>query len=413
MYRSNPKLLTGGGIFLLAFAPRALYLLITRPAFESHYWALSDSLLTNGQLGFDGVKTTAFEPAYPLFLALARTLVGSRMLPVQLVQCAVASLAAVFLYRLATTLTGRWRVGVLSAFLYAAYPLLIRHSADRTDAALMTLVLIAFASEFARAQTPARSALAGAWLGLAVLTRTMTLPLIPLAAMLEWRSHGWREAAVLTLTALVVISPYVVRNYRLNGALVPTRSGLNLFLSNSKYTANVFPEYGPDILEDYAASVVEAPGVSPGPSSPVIERAYDALWTRYALEEMRAHPWRTAGLKMRNVLYFFSPRLVPYHEPTAETAIQLAVTGAFAVENSPPRRAIDQIVYAISYTPVLALAVTGAWLRRRDVSRDAILWCVMATFVVVHAVYFPATRYRAPVEFVLLFYAAVTLDRWL
>ena len=116
---------------------------------------------------------------------------------------------------------------------------------------------------------------------------------------------------------------------------------------------------------------------------------------------------------MRNVLYFFSPRLVPYHEPTAATTIQLGKDGTFTVQNSPTRPAVDQIVYAISYTPVLALAVTGVWLRRRDVSRDAILWCVMATFVVVHAVYFPATRYRAPVEFVLLFYAAVTLDRWL
>jgi hypothetical protein len=42
-----------------------------------------------------------------------------------------------------------------------------------------------------------------------------------------------------------------------------------------------------------------------------------------------------------------------------------------------------------------------------------ILGCVLATFVVAHAVYFPATRYRVPIEFVLLFYAAVTFDHWL
>ena len=412
MNRSNTRRLTSAGIFVLAFAPRALYLLVARPVFESQFWALSDSLLRNGQLGFDGVKTTAFEPAYPLFLALARTLVGDRMLLVQVVQCAVAALAAVFLYRLAGVLTGRWRAGVIAGVLYAAYPLLIRHSADRTDAALMATFLIAFAWQFA-ATTTARAAAAGAWLGLAVLTRMMALPLIPLGAAIQWRTGGWRAAAALTLPALVVVAPYAIRNYALNGALVPTRSGVILFISNSEYTANVFPDYGPDILENYAAAVAEARGAPPGLSSPALEREYDALWTRYAVEEMSRHPWRTAGLKMRNVLYFFSPRLVPYHEPTAATTIQLGENGTFRIEGSPPRRAFDQIIYAVSYTPVLLLALAGVWLRRHDLPRDAILWCIVATFVAAHAVYFPTTRYRAPIEFVLLFYAAVTLDRWL
>jgi len=413
MYRSSTKPLPNAGIFVLAFLPRVLYLLTARPVFESQYWTLSDSLLANGQLGFDGVKTTAFEPAYPIFLAAARILVGSRMLAVQMVQCAVAALGAMFLYRLAAALTGRWRVGLVAALLYAVFPLLIRHSADRTDAALMTMFVAAFVSEFVTAETPMRSAAAGVWLGLTVLTRMMALPLLPLAGAIEWWKGGWRAAGALTLSALAVIAPYAVRNYALNGAVLPTRSGINLFISNSEYTANVFPDYGPDILEDYAASVADAHGLPAGPPSPAVERAYDVLWTRYALQEMRRHPWRIAALKARNVLYFFSPRLVPYHEQTAATTIHLGDNGTFTVQNSPPRRAVDQIVYAMSYTPVLALAVAGVWLRRRDLRRDAILWCVVVTFVAAHAIYFPTTRYRVPMESVLLFYAAVTIERWL
>src|SRR6266404_2817156 len=205
MNRLNATALTNAGIFVLAFLPRVLYLLIARPSFESQYWALSDSLLTSGQLGFDGGKTTAFEPAYPWFLALARTLVGNQMLLVQVVQCAVAALGAVFLYRLATVLSGSRRAGIMDGALYAVYPLLIRHSADRTDAALMATILIAFASQFIVATTPARAGAAGVWLGLAVLTRMMALPLVPLAAAVQWRNRGWRGAAALTLSALVVI----------------------------------------------------------------------------------------------------------------------------------------------------------------------------------------------------------------
>ena len=72
-----------------------------------------------------------------------------------------------------------------------------------------------------------------------------------------------------------------------------------------------------------------------------------------------------------------------------------------------------QVIYAVSYTPVLALAIAGVWLRRRDIRRDAILWCVVVTFVAAHALYFPTTRYRVPIEFVLLFYAAVAIERWM
>jgi hypothetical protein len=287
----------------------------------------------------------------------------------------------------------------------------VRHSPDGTDAALMTTLLIAFAAEFVMAATPRRAARAGVWLGLAVLTRAMALPLIALAAAIYWWNGARRSAAALVATALLVIAPYAMRNYALNGALLPTRSGLNLFISNSEYTASIFPDYGPDILGDYARSVLDPSARTPGPESPALERERDAAWTGLALQEMRRHPLRTAGLKARNVLYFFSPRLVPYHEPTDATRILLGQNGRFTVEHSPPRRIMHQVLYAVSYTPVLVLAVAGVWLRRRDIGRDAILWCVGVTFVAAHAVYFPTTRYRVPMEFVLLFYASVALDR--
>jgi hypothetical protein len=38
------------------------------------------------------------------------------------------------------------------------------------------------------------------------------------------------------------------------------------------------------------------------------------------------------------------------------------------------------------------------------------LWSIVVTFAAVHMVYFPAVRYRVPMEFVLLFYGAVGLD---
>lgn len=81
------------------------------------------------------------------------------------------------------------------------------------------------------------------------------------------------------------------------------------------------------------------------------------------------------------------------------------------VEHAYQRPTIETISYSLFFTPVLVGATWGVWLSRRSLSRAAILWSMVATFVTIHALYFPATRSRAPIEFVLLLYAAVAVDR--
>jgi hypothetical protein len=394
----------------LALLARVLYLMVAQPVSVSQHWALADGLLTDGSLSIGGVKTTAFEPLYPLFLAASRVFVGDRLLLVRTIQCSLGAAGAVLLYRLAATLTGRSRIGHIAAALYAVYPLMIRYAVELSDATLMTVVIVGFAGAFVTADTAPRATGAGVWLGLAILTRTMALPLIALGAAIQWRDRGWRLASAFTAAALVVVAPYAIRNYALSGGLLPTRSGLNLFISNCEYTASILPQYGPDILQDYAASVLDRHGRIVGPRSPVRERAEDAAYTRLAFEHMTADPIGTFGLKLRNTWYLFSPSLVPSRDPTAPTVFHAGERNQFWVENGRARPARDRFIYAVSYPPVCALALVGVWIRRRGLRRDAILWALVATFAAVHALYFPTTRYRAPIEFVALFYSAVTLD---
>jgi hypothetical protein len=111
-------------------------------------------------------------------------------------------------------------------------------------------------------------------------------------------------------------------------------------------------------------------------------------------------------------LYFFSPRLVPFHIAGPETRLAER-EGKATVESAETRPLIEIVAYSVSYTPVLVAALFGVYLRRHHFRTDVMLYCVVATFTIVHALYFPATRYRAPVSFVLFFYAAVALDRWI
>jgi Dolichyl-phosphate-mannose-protein mannosyltransferase len=400
-------------IVLLALLVRLAYLAVAREPAPNFPWLLADGLLRHGSLSLGGVRTTAFEPVYPVFLAIARRMTGDRMMLVRVVQSAVAALGAALLYRLASALTGRRRVGYIAAMLYACYPLLIRYAVDLSDATITTVLMLGFASAFVAATTPALAAGAGIWLGLTMLTRMMTLPLAALGGALLWRERGWRSAAAFTGTALLLVAPYVTRNIALGGGMLPTRSGVNLFIANCDYTPRILPDYGPDILEEYAASVLRGRADVAAPSTPAQERTLDAAYTRLAVEHIAANPGQTLRLKVRNLGYFLSPFLVPRLDPAALVEFRAGSDGSFVVANGRPRPLVDRATYTLSYTIVCTAALWGVWIRRRQFRHDAILWAALVTFAAVHAIYFATTRYRVPVEFVLLVYAAVAIDDWM
>ena len=401
------QLATVGGLFVVAAIPRLIYLFVAAPSFDDWNWMLATDLVRHGSLSVNGVKTTDFDPLYPVFLAGVRWIVGDRLVAAQVVQVLVASLGAVCLFRLAEALTGRRRVALLAAVLYALYPLLWRHSADGTDAALLTTLLIAFAYAFTTARGAAGTAVAGLWLGLSILTRAALLPLFPLAGAVMVAGGRRREALGL-LSALVVVAPFMLRNYALNGSLVPTRSGINLFVLNSEYV--LLPENSPDLLDRYAATIATREGLDRVPPSPARDRMKNELFKRLAFAEMRRHPLHTLRLMARNLRYFFSPRLVPYHQRTHETRVVFGPDRTFRVEHSAPRLLSHQLAYSVPYAFVVVMMAAAFALRAADIRRDAILWSIVLTFALVHMMYFPAARYRVPMEFVLLFYCASGIE---
>ena len=397
----------------LAALVRLIFLFVVRPPFETLYWDLSTSLLRDGTLAIDGARTTSFEPVYPLFLAALRLLSRDHALLVQVFQTVLASLGTAYIYKVAQALTGRGQVAIIAALLFAIHPLLVRQAAAPADLTLVTTLLVAFAYCFVTGVTTARIALAGFVLGLAVLTRAMTVPIVAFAAALLLAERRFRAAFALTAVVAALVLPFLVRNQSVNGSWWPTRSGLNLYIGNSPYTAALLPHDDLDQLDAQASALIAGELSQVSMSSPEFERAADRLLTRHAVDYMAEHPLKTLRQKFLNTLYFFSPWLVPFDVGTSETRVEIDPSGRIVVLNAQPRPAVEVVAYAAFYTPVLAAALVGIYLRRRDLRPDAMLWCIAATFVAVHALYIPATRYRAPMEFVLLFYAAVALERLL
>jgi len=117
-------------------------------------------------------------------------------------------------------------------------------------------------------------------------------------------------------------------------------------------------------------------------------------------------------LKLSNAAVFFDPRIVPRYPVGAESRLDYLPDGGVRAENIPPRDAAAETLQAAFCGTLFLAALAGAWLRRRELRRDAILYLSVLGFLLVCVVYFPATRLRAPVDFVPMFFAACALARW-
>jgi hypothetical protein len=396
------------GVYCVAAVTRVAYLAIFRPSIDGAYLAVADGFV--GSRAFDAGLSTSFEPGYPALLAAGRLLFGDQLLAIQMLQILVAAAGAPLLYQLTLRLTaGSSRAATLAALMFAVHPLLVRHAAAATDLALTSTLLVAFSLAFVRIANWRGAALAGLWIGSTVLTRSMTLPVLVIAAGILVAKRLNACALVLTLAAAVLVAPMVARNYMLTGMPWPTRSGVNLYIGNSPYTRSLLPTYDLDLLEAEAYERFVRARPDADEESYDEDAEFDAFLTRAALSHIAANPAGELWQKILNVGYQLSPRIAPFYVSGADTRVVFEDNAARVVD-SHPRPSFQIWSHGVSASVLLVGTVAGVFLRRRDLAHDAVLWAVVATFVGVNALYVPATRYTAPMLFVMMFYSAVALS---
>ena len=395
-------------IFFLAFLPRLAYLFLNFPGVPSpgFYWSSSGSFLRFGILGYEGKSVTAVEPLYPFFLAFARILTADRVFPVFVAQIALSSVAAILLYRLVLFLSGEKGGAWLAAFYYSFYPYLVRQSAVLSEVSLLTTLLILGASTFLRARSPKGFALSGFVWGLVLLTRTAALPVVVFGAAALALRRQFVNAAVFLGLALLLLLPFSLRNFSIDGSLLPTRSGVNLYDGNNSYTDALLPRYSLDLMHARRSEVLQQEGWR---ISGARESEIDRFWTAKALQFMKENPLWAVKRRLLNLFYFFHPRIVPFYPSSPETRIAFGPEGTVSVENASGRSRPAEWAHTVFYSFLLGTALWGVWLRRREAGRDLMLYLIVAGFAAVSAWYWPATRLRAPTDFVLMIYSAVAV----
>lgn len=192
-------------------------------------------------------KTMLREPVYPLFLAGIFKLFGDNMLTARIASVLLAFGAALMLLRLARKLTGDESIALAAAVLFLLYPGIIvaETRAGIEIPCILTVMLFMLALHRAVEQGSLwRYGAAGLLLGAAAMVRSEVV-LFPLFLMvylvLVERSAGERakavlRIAVLALGATIVMSPWIIRNYRLVHSFVPTSTIAGLAAQAGLYT---------------------------------------------------------------------------------------------------------------------------------------------------------------------------------
>jgi len=187
-------------------------------------WIDPDHYLGQGRLFAAGDFVESFRyrdgffkaPLHTVFLGLCARFPGSYPLNAIYAQAVVGGLSVLPLFALARYVSSE-RIALAAAGAYAVYfPAVAALIAVRQEHIYLPLLIVAFAALARAIETGGRTtdmAAAGAAFGLAALTRSMPVVVVPVAAVLlaGWPGHSWRRAGAGLFGGFVlVVAPFVI-----------------------------------------------------------------------------------------------------------------------------------------------------------------------------------------------------------
>jgi hypothetical protein len=256
-----------------------------------------------------GVPTSFRAPLYPTFLAIVYFFNGmdfSRFFAARLAQAIFlgAPLAPLTylvskklfpaLYQGRRALENSERAARISAWSIAAYPMLLVYPLGLGTENPFFILLLAsflFLLKTITQPTPLNFLLAGFFLGLTALTRSVILPFAVLAILWAWFIlHHHRGATLIAIALTLTILPWIIRNSLLHQSPtgIETSMGYNLYLGYHPSGNGSFV-FGPSL--DLLTILDDA------------ER--DKIGTQKAIEFIKAQPERFIPLAMNRLSFFF------------------------------------------------------------------------------------------------------------
>lgn len=378
------------------------------------YDGIATRLVERGEfVSQSGRPTSIRPPLYPAFVASIYRLAGVHNYAAVYAIQSLLNLATTWLvYRLGSAAYDR-RVGAYAAVIFGFYPTFLAYEHLLLTEVLGTFLLTAatLALVLGRARTDWRlAAAAGVLFGLAALTRSATLLLMPFLAV--WILFSWPEslgrrfvtATVVIAAFAAVIAPWSYRNTRVQGTftMIDVMGGRNAMMGNYEHTPLERSWATIDIVEEDRAWIRTLHDAYPqefqrGHSQSEI----DKLAMRYALNYMREHPGQT----LRRSLVKFGNFWQLEREVVAEAERGFfGLTGRTAI-------AASALVICGYYAACLFAAVFGAVLKPpSDLALQLLILLCIAVPCAAHTLIFAHSRYHLPLVPLLAVYAAAAIS---
>jgi 4-amino-4-deoxy-L-arabinose transferase-like glycosyltransferase len=365
--------------------------------------------LVHGE-GFGSLKDNFQSvPTQPLLIAAVYEVFGQNYLALRLFFAVFGSVSCVLGAILAQRLFGSGS-GLVAGVLLAGYPLLVYLQAlfeyPQTFFILLMALFFCLYYRFLATGSNGLLFLSAATLGLAVLTIPTVLIFVGAWGLLLLTRNPRETAirlAVVGLAMMVTVGSWTYRNYAAYGTpiLVNKAAGFAFWMGNN----DAYFDYGrlgvtAPCAEGYESTKycvqsrelnLEIDGGQLGDVERVLE--FDRASWRYSFEFIRESPGHFALLILRKFADFWRPTPDAVHQ---------------GPEYGGAARAV---IAAATYVPMLLLALGGLIITRNQWRRLAPIYLYVVTFVVPYAVFIPATRYRLPIDFILIMFSAEALFR--
>ena len=375
------------------------------------YWVLAETIAHGDEYRY-GEQRVFRTPGYPLFLAgLMSVWPGELPILAARFSGAILGTLSVFLVIISGTRFIGERAGWLAGGLAAIWPeallsdvlilseclfvplmlgqlfcmteIAVRSAAQRNEQKVSRLVVLAV--------------LAGVLSGCAILVRPSGIFFLPFAGMLivcfSGRRVRWMGLLVMMgLAQTVVMSPWLIRNATLTGKVIPTTltTGASLYdglrpTADGGSDMRFIPEFRHQLT--LQTELPEASEDRTKSQQIAFEIALDRTMRDAALDWATAHPGDALRLARIKFLRLWNP--FPNHDGFSSPAIR--------------------IVTALTYGPILLLALigTGVFLRRRA---GVLIFATPAIyFTLLHLIFVSSIRYREPPMMALIVLAGGVL----
>jgi len=220
---------------------------------EAEYDTLARNILSYHTFGYSAAEPTMQrEPGYPAFLVIIYYIFGHKPLVVLFFQILLFTATAFIIYRIGALLLNG-TIGLLAGILSALFPTTASFVGYMGTETLFTFLFVLWIYIFAKAikyNKWYQYFLAGIIFGLAVLTRTIILYILPFIIFIPFiiYRHKFKQAMLVAMLFLVacflIITPWAIRNkYDFNTYSLRGNGGWLLWIRTE--TVNLsFREYG-------------------------------------------------------------------------------------------------------------------------------------------------------------------------